>query len=185
MNPLLDAEIKKIITDETEIELEELSDFKLNTVWEYITKYIGYDIMEDDRTETVEGSGTDKLYLTCRPIISVSEVLKNGNAISIPNFTDRYLEMDTDNHYNEYDSRTMYDHTITDKIKVSYRAGYSELPNLVLLAAICMINGVKTSIDGENDLKGYKINTISYTFKSFAEKNEEFRDYLSSFRGFL
>lgn len=185
MNPLLEAENKKIIETELDLESGELSDFLLNAVWEYLVKYIGYDPMLQDRKEFLKGNGTEYLYLMCRPIKSVTSLKVNGNEIAIPRFEDSFINVYTKKGYKLYELPVLYDgHTVTDNIEVDYSAGYDTLPTLLLLGAISFITYIKSSLGEEGNLKSYKINTISYQFKDFSEKSQEFKDLMSSFKSF-
>lgn len=179
MNPLLN--LKDLIANEIEVEYLELSDFLLDVTWEYITNLIGYDIMLQEGVETLKGNGTEKLYLTYRPIKKIIETSVNGVTIENPDFEDGYLRLFTRDGEEQSYYTPMATHQKSDTIKVRYEAGYTKVPNQIVMAAISLLSNLKANTGDEGRLKGYKINTISYTFKDHLEKSEEFKDLLRPF----
>ena len=182
-NPLLNAETKKIIENELDLESGELSDFMLNAIWEYIINYIGYDPMLKERKDVLKGTGNEFLYLNCRPIKSVISLQLNGNIVENPIFSDEFINIYTRKGFERYDLPLLHDgYTVTDDIEVIYNAGYEKIPNLLILAAISFLSYIKSGLGEEGNLKSYKINTISYTFKDFSEKSNEFKDIMNQFK---
>lgn len=182
-NPLLDQSIKDIIINELGLELSELSDFMLEAIWEYLVNYIGYDPMLQERKEILKGTGNEFLYLNCRPIKSITSLKVNGNLVENPSFSEEFINIYTKRGFEKYDPPLLYDnYTITDDIEVIYNAGYDKVPNLLILAVISFLSYIKAGIGEEGNLKSYKINTISYTFKDFTEKSQEFKDLMNKFR---
>ncbi|MGL5126156.1 MAG: hypothetical protein ACRC6U_09295 [Fusobacteriaceae bacterium] len=179
MNPLLD--LKELIATEIEVVSSEISDFLLDVAWENITNYIGYDIMLQEREESLEGNGTNALYLNYRPIKSITETFVNKKLINNPSFSDRYLKLITKDGYSRYESPTLYQHNLKDEIEIKYMAGYDKVPNQIVMAATSLLSSLKSNLGDEGNLKSYKINTISYTFKEYSEKNQEFKDLLKPF----
>ena len=179
-NPLLIKENKDIILEQLEMEDNATTNFILNAAWEYIVNYIGYDPMLAPRKEFLKGNGTDRLYLHCRPIVSIEKLIVDTKEI-IADFTDRYINVFTNKNYELYELPTMYDHSTTSNITVDYAAGYTKLPSLILMASISLIGSLQDTGSDESKLKSYKINTISYTFKEFTEKNQEFNDLMRAF----
>lgn len=179
-NPLLDKENKDIILDQLEMEDNPTTDFILNAAWEYIVNYMGYDPMLAARKEYLKGNGTDRLYLMCRPVVSIEKLVIEDKEV-VAEFTDRYIKVFTNKNYEKYELPTMYNHSVTSDITVEYTAGYTNLPSLLLMACISLISSLQDVSSGDNKLKSYKINTIAYTFKEFTEKNQEFNDLMRSF----
>ncbi|MGL4998549.1 MAG: hypothetical protein ACRC5T_06220 [Cetobacterium sp.] len=179
MNPLLS--LKELIANEMDVDYLDISDFLLDVAWENITNYIGYDVMLQEREEVLEGNGTEFLYLNYRPIQKITEIIVNKNLIKIPKFTDRFLRLFTEDGYSRYEHPTLYTHNLKDEIEVKYIAGYDKLPNQIVMAAISLLSSLKSNLGDEGNLKSYKINTISYTFKEQSEKNQEFKDLLRPF----
>lgn len=182
MNPLLDKEIKEKIEKELSLAEGELSDFLLEAIWEYVVYYIGYNPMLGERKEKYKGNGTNVLYLNCRPIVSINEIKKNGIPIPVPTFSDEFIDLYTEKGFEKSDFPLLYDgYKVTDDIDINYVAGHEKIPSLLLLAVICFITSIKSSLGDESNLKSYKINTIAYTFKEFSEKNEEFKTLMRPF----
>lgn len=180
-NPL--KEKKEKIAQHLEVEIDEISDFLLDVVWEYIVNYIGYDPMLQKRIENLVGNDLDKLYVTARPIKSIEKFILNNNGIKNLTYEDNYINICTKKGYCHCEFMTLYEHPTKDKIYIEYMAGYEGLPNLLLMAAIMLLETLSSSTGEEGNLKSYKINTISYTFKDFAERSSEFQDLLSGFMG--
>lgn len=181
-NPLTKEENKKKIAEQLGVEVTEMSDFLLDVVWEYIVNYIGYDPMLEKRKENLDGNDLDKLYVTARPIKSIEKFILNNNGIKNLTFEDNYINICTKKGYCQCEFMTLYEHPTKDKIYVEYTAGYEEIPNLLLMAAIMLLETLSSSTGEEGNLKSYKINTVSYTFKDFIERSTEFQDLLSAFR---
>ena len=179
-NPLLIKENKDIILEQLEMKDNATTTFILNAAWKYIVNYIGYDPMLAPRKEFLKGNGTDRLYLQCRPIVSIEKLVIDTKEV-IADFTDRYINIFTNKNYELYELPTMYDHSVTSNISVAYTAGYTELPSLLLMACISLIGSLQDVSSEESKLKAYKINTIAYTFKDFSEKSQEFNDLMKAF----
>lgn len=179
-NPLLIKENKDIILEQLEMEDNATTTFILNAAWEYIVNYIGYDPMLAPRKEFLKGNGTDRLYLKCRPIISIEKLIIDTKEV-VADFTDRYINVFTNKNYELYELPTMYEHSVTSNISVDYTAGYAKLPSLLLMACISLIGSLQDVSSEESKLKSYKINTIAYTFKDFSEKSQEFNDLMKAF----
>lgn len=184
-NPLLDEENKLKIAKELGVEVADLSNLLLEAVWEQITNYIGYDPMLQPRNEDLEGNGISKLYLTARPIKSIEKLTVNGNVIKDTTFTDRYINICTTKENCRCEIDYLYDYPITDKISVEYTAGYKKIPAKILMASIMLLQTLTSAVGEESSLKNYKINTISYTFKDFSERAEEYQGLLDEYRVIL
>lgn len=184
MNPLMDY--KAVIENEVG---ESVSDFVLNLAWEEVKREVGYDPLISLRKEHLEGTGTDKLYLRYRPVQSLEKLSINGsevkNVSEISIIDNRYIKLNTKQDYKGYEMRdVLAEHEITDEIYCEYFAGYDVIPLQLILASIFFIKFVTSEFSGEGNLTQYKIDTISYTFKSSQTNYNTFKNYIREVIGF-
>jgi hypothetical protein len=186
-NLLLDAEIRAKIETITGA----LDDLWLKIAWDLLINQLGYDPSFQANIEEIkEGINTRYLFMKRRPVITLNKVYLNENELELANFSvyediavkgiGIFTTADTiySNVLGDYNSRLDY--------KIDYDAGYTNItfPDSLIYAVSLMIQNTMNNSSEQGQLSSYKIDTISYTFKTFIEQNAGIQLIFDKYRGF-
>ena len=164
------------------------TDLWLDIAWERLCELVGYDLSEGAKVEIFEG-GIDnrKLYLSKRPLTTITSVKINNVVLENTNYSNyngiavRFNQVIPQNTRQPFGMSGICN---SNEIIVDYIAGYTAetFPNTLLLVASDLLETLQSSIGEEGNLSAYRINDISYTWKSQAEITGKFNDILNQFR---
>ena len=146
---------------ETSADVLQMKESMLSAATEIVANYLGYSPESEERTDYVQGIGTNHLYLFAQPISSVSEISFNGMSLLPPAYTicGNYLRLNQGVWPN------------ATEIMVSYTAGWTadNVPETVSMAII-QIATLMLEESGGN---------IGITGKSIADDSKTFINYTS------
>ena len=187
MNLLKDVEI---IAKITEINGSVPSNLWLDIAWERLCELVGYDLSYGATKQAFNGGIDDSiLYLVKRPVVSIEKITFNNNEQS-SNTYGIFKERGV-NFRGIIPQNTAYPYGMSDicnlnEIIVEYTGGFTKetFPNTLILVACDLIETLKSQVGEEGNLSAYRINDISYTWKSNAEINGKFNNILDNFRSF-
>ena len=187
MNLLKDVEI---IAKITEINGSVPSNLWLDIAWERLCELVGYDLSYGATKQAFNGGIDDSiLYLVKRPVVSIEKITFNNNEQS-SNTYGIFKERGV-NFRGIIPQNTAYPYGMSDicnlnEIIVEYTGGFTvaTFPNLLIMVACDLINTLQMQTGEEGNLSAYRINDISYTWKSNAEITGKFDNILSNYRSF-
>ena len=164
------------------------TDLWLDITWERLCEMVGYDLSEGSKKEIFDGGIDNKnLYLSKRPLTEITEVKINNVVLESINYSNyngiavRFNQVIPQNTRQPFGMGGICNN---NEIEVEYIAGYTvdTFPNTLLLVASDLLETLQSSIGEEGNLSAYRINDISYTWKSQAEITGKFNDVLEQFR---
>lgn len=129
----------------------------------FIINYLNRDIEETAYTDEVyDGPGTPALVLRQYPLISVEEVLVNGEAE-----TESTDVTDTEGYYiKSYDNGILYNRAFWDRgrgiIQVSYTAGYTTIPGDLKHASLA-VAGYFRNMGNKTGVRSESLGSYSYS----------------------
>ena len=164
------------------------TDLWLDIAWERLCELVGYDLSQGPKVEIFEG-GIDnrKLYLSKRPLTTITEIKINNVTLESTNYSNyngiavRFNQVIPQNTRQPFGMGGICNN---NEIEVEYVAGYTvdTFPNTLLLVASDLLMTMQSMLGDEGNLSAYRINDISYTWKSQAEITGKFNDVLEQFR---
>ena len=187
MNLLREVEI---IAKITEICGSVPSNLWLDIAWERLCELVDYDLSLGTTKQAFNGGIDDRvLYLVKRPVVSIEKITFNNNEQS-SNTYGIFKERGV-NFKGIIPQNTAYPYGMSDicnlnEIIVEYTGGFTKdtFPNTLILVACDLIETLKSQVGEEGNLSAYRINDISYNWKSNAEINGKFNNILDNFRSF-
>lgn len=173
-NLLLDTDIRANIETITGT----IDDMWLEIAWAILIDELGYDpSFQEDIEEEKEGTDTRYIFLENRPVLAINSVYNGENELDIDCFS-IYGEIGIKQDFSFLKTKKDY--------VINYDAGYTEetFPSSLIYAVSLMIQNVVNNSGEQGQLSSYKIDTISYNFKSFIEQNAQIQTILEKYRGF-
>ena len=164
------------------------TDLWLDIIWERLCELVGYDLSEGSKKEIFVGGIDNKnLYLSKRPLTEITEVKINNVVLESINYSNyngiaiRFNQFIPQNTSRPFGMSGICNN---NEIEVDYIAGYTvdTFPNTLLLVASDLLMTMQSMLGDEGNLSAYRINDISYTWKSQAEITGKFNDVLEQFR---
>ena len=158
--------------------------------WKRLCELVGYDLSNSSAKEVFQGGIDDKiLYLVKRPVTAISKITFN-NIVQASSSYGIYKEIAV--RFNRHlPQNTRYPYGMSgicnnNEIIVEYTGGFSvsTFPSTLILVACDLIETLKSQVGEEGNLSAYRINDISYTWKSNVEINGKFNNILDNFRSF-
>ena len=158
--------------------------------WERLCELVGYDLSSSSAKEVFQGGIDDKiLYLVKRPVTAIIKITFNNIEQASSSFG-IYKERGV-NFSRILPQNTRYPYGMSgicnnNEIIVEYMGGFTKdtFPNTLILVACDLIETLKSQVGEEGNLSAYRINDISYNWKSNAEINGKFNNILDNFRSF-
>lgn len=169
-NLLKSDSIKAKITSLLQVEP---NDIMLDSVWDYITSYFGYDISSQDRKEEADSTDTDMLFLFYKPVTAIKEITIGNSPIDLTDleiYAGKALK-----YLNGYFAGSKYIPMGSymglypqSSIICEYTAGFTEdsLPSDLIYASSLLYKKLSHDLSSQGVLSSYKIDTISYGYKS-------------------
>ena len=119
---------------------EALYQIYLDAAEDIVEEYLGYDPVEADYTQTIEGTGTDTLPLRAKPVTVLTSVTIDGESRDVADFTidDNDIIDTTGNVFAEY-----------SEIEIEYTAGWTTVPGIIQLT-VMRIASLLSQEAGEN-----------------------------------
>lgn len=124
-----------------------------------VKDYLGYNPVCHQQCELLTGTGSNKLYLSARPITGVAQIFVGGNPINILN-----IGWEDDFIYTRDGSKVFTDGST---IRVLYQAGSHCIPELIKMTTL-RIAGLMLQESGGN---------IGLTGRNFADQSRSFINY--------
>lgn len=142
----------------TGIDDETILKFYIDSVISKIERIIGYKLIKSEKRENISGLDRNIIYLTAKPVESVSKAFINNKEVSF--ILDKH--------------RLIFDFVICscEKVTVEYIAGYEELPPDILMFICSTISETTANSAG---LKSFSIKDVSYSYFDKVQQSENFR----------
>lgn len=156
---LYNLELAKKITG---IEDETLLKFYIDAIIDQINKVLGYNIIQHDENEHIEGVNKNYVYATARPLNSIIKIEQDGSDIT------KYCSIISDRKI-----ATPREICSQHSIHAIYNAGYDELPASIQLFIFGQVKSSISEIENAG-LKSYSIESISYSFIDKQTKSDAF-----------
>ena len=148
---------------------------------------------EENHLEYHVGNDSSKLYVNKRPIVDFLELKVNGSVIDPTKYLvkNNYIQMKRGVFLSGMDiyERTSENYTESSEIEVKYNGGWvfstflvtGTVPEDLKMAVAGLVAGYESELSDEGKLSSYKISDISYTFKSYVDRNSAFNSIINSY----
>lgn len=149
-----------------------------------------------DHEEYHVGNGSSKLYVCKRPIVNFTELKINGCVVDPAKYLvkENYIQIKRGVFPSGMDiyERTAVNYTESAEVEVKYDGGWiftvdgppevqGTVPCDLKMAIAGLLNGFESELSDEGKLKSYSISDISYTFKSYTERNQTFNSIINNY----